>query len=160
MSGIEVSVPVPAGILDAVWRLMLPPTVSFGSPVQRAKTLEESWWHIPVNVARKWRVGPDEIFNVRAYAELLRGGSVSQTLRLYWGDAQFEKVSAHGHLEAGRVSLLPVVWRHEGSDPFAYITDQEFFSKDVKKHRIGPDRVKHKLRLFLETKGRTHSFAE
>jgi hypothetical protein len=131
----------------------MPPIVEFGSPVQRAKSNEkESFWHIPVTIyPRLWKkFGPATLYNCAFYLEEYDGDAPRERIRLYVGDWAFENPVEIGHLEEGKVLLIPVVWRsEEKGEGNAYIADSRFFVKNEFAYPVPPDRKIHRYRLSV-----------
>jgi hypothetical protein len=147
-----ISLSVPAGPLISLGRWILPPVINFGSPVQRSKNEQESFWHISVTIRPRLfkRIGPAVLFNCQFYLHEYEGNVCINKILLSVGDAAFVNPSLQGNLIAGEVTLVPIAWRSEvegGGN--GYIADTRFFEKKERAYPIPPDRKKHFYKLVM-----------
>jgi hypothetical protein len=141
--------------IPAQWLLkLMPPVIQFGSPVQRSKAENQGWWHVPVTVMPRWRIGPAILPNASAFLDLYEGETRTRRLNMKWGDAAFqvsEKFRDFVALERGRVFLVPVALRREAPDALqAYITDRGFFRGPETTTSLPPDRRKRRFKLGVQ----------
>jgi hypothetical protein len=148
----DTSVSLPAGWLLSIGLKFMPPIVSFGSPVQRSKSESESWWHVPISIRPKFKIGPNQIPGCRVYVQLFDGDRLRGEFKMHWGDTHFETPKEAVTLVAGETVLVPITWRTENNDDRnAYLTDAEYFTSGHPKRVCPPDRAKRKFKLVLKS---------
>lgn len=132
----------------------MPPIVEFGSPVQRAKTRGQSFWHVPIKIYPRVfkRVGPATLSHCRVYLDLYRGDDIANKIRLGFGDMYTDQPKKEETLQAGRPLLIPVVSRSEDSnDGRATIADLAFHNSEGTPNLVENDRKKNKFRLRVKS---------
>lgn len=142
-------VTLPLGPLAGLFRKMLPPTIEFGAAVQRARTSQESFLHIPVWVHPLLlrTIGPATLPFCRAHLDLYSGDTVVRTLPLCWSDMQNAEPPQHEIiLRRYQAFLLPIAWRSENEEGgVGYFADARFLRDE--KTRLNPITDKSRFRL-------------
>jgi hypothetical protein len=143
-----------AGVANWLRLNLMPPRIDFGSPVQRAKSELESFWHVPIKLHPRWWIGTSSLVNCRAYLDVYEGGHCKERIRLCWGDQTYKEREDYEHLRRGHVSLAPVAWRTElGEDRNGYFADARLVKSDQQErvHPISNTRVKYRFRLRIKS---------
>jgi hypothetical protein len=155
----SVSLSAPAGLLVSFVRWLLPPVVEFGSPSQRAKDANESFWHIPVTVHRKFGIGPGEIPRAQIFLDVYENGQATQTIRLAWGDAVFTNIGESSTLVIHEKLLVPIAQRSEtANDRLVGVASlKHLMHKTTSERLVAPDRKKFRFRLRLKAGKRNSS---
>ena len=102
---------MPLGMLAGLRRKLMPPIIKFGSPAQRAKVQRELFWHVPVTLHPRWRIGPAEVPLCNVLLDIYEDGRRRNSLQMSWGDMLFVDPQCLEHLRANHVSLVPHCWR-------------------------------------------------
>lgn len=140
------TVSVPAGVLMSLCQKILPPVVVFGSPVQREKNEANSYWHIPVQIKRRWKIGPSTLPRCQAFLDRYQGDSPVDKIRMAWGDKVFGNTVETVTLVVGEVLLVPIACRsEEGDDRRGYISSLSYILHDNIEKSLEPDRKKNKI---------------
>lgn len=150
---LDITVPIPLGPTVAFVVRLMPPHVEFGCPVQRAKTADESYWHIPVKIFPRIfkRIGFATLSPCRVYMDLYSGGAIKNKIQLGWGDMYFEDPRREEVLQKDRTLLIPIVWRSgRKEDTNAYIADLPLLRDGSSENAIPGDRQKHKFKLRVK----------
>ena len=123
----------------------------FGSPVQRSKNEAESFWHVPVTLRRRWKIGPGDLPGCIAYLDSYEKDSVAVRIRLCWNGAVFSKAGERGNLTIHETLLVPIAWRQEGDDLNGYITDTRHILKNESPYPVPSDRKKLRFKLRVKS---------
>lgn len=142
----EPSVALP---LMGLFRLLLPPVFVFGSPVQRSKNETCSYWHVPIGIRRRFKIGPGVFPRAGVFLDRYEGRTVVERIKLSWGDAVFSDTGDTATLMSDEGPILvPVAIRHEGDDRNGYLVDIRHVRGREKPYPIPP--IGKKLNLRLE----------
>jgi hypothetical protein len=154
----HLTVSAPTGLLMTVGRWLLPPRVVFGSPVQRGKDEAESFWHIPIKIARKWGVGPGTLSGCIVYLDACHLGVITEKVRLPWGDAVFQPMAQRTDLENGEAILVPIASRSEKeAERNVTITSLKFFVGTGAEIILSTARDKFRFRLRVKSGDKTYT---
>jgi hypothetical protein len=129
------------------------PKVIFGCPIQGEKDPKESWWLVPVTLKRRPLSGK-KLEDARVYARLFDPDNPGTgAIELLWRDIDRITTSTRSTLRVGDVRFIPVVWRREGADQGAYITDVEFVNSNKQKKMVAvtPRPGQVKIILFVKS---------
>ena len=149
----HLTVAVPTGLV--VWAAkMIPPYIGFGSPVQRAQDEAEAFWHVPISIDPGWwchRLGPATVGPCSVYADLEKGGVITNHIRLGFGDFYFGGCHGEAVMRRDHMLLVPIIWRSEKTeDRKAYIADMRFLEDQGDRHYpIGTTDKKVKFHLRI-----------
>jgi hypothetical protein len=135
-------------MLGWTYRKSLPPIVVFGSPVQRAKEEDESYWHIPVTLRRRGRIGPGKLAHCRVFLDEYQQGRVVHKIQMAWGDAVFKSTAEYATLTTDEVLLVPIAFRTEtGNDRSGYIASLKYTIHKDSERVLQNDRKKFRFKL-------------
>lgn len=131
-------------------RMILPPRLVFGSPVQRSKDEAISFWHIPIAIKSRLPFAPSSMANCKLYFDRIEDKMVVDRIRLLWGDAVFARLGEVANFSPHDILLAPIVMRKEGNDNRGYIVDRRHLEGRQQPYPIEPDRHKVIFRLRIK----------
>jgi hypothetical protein len=144
------TISIPAGVVTPLIRLVLPPRIEFGSASQRGKNEQESYWHIPIKIHRRFGIGPGQIPNCSVFLEVYENGIVVHKIRMAWGDAVFTQTAQTATLAVHEALLVPIVFRTEcGNDGKAHIASLKYILHGESEKVLEPERKKFRFKLRL-----------
>jgi hypothetical protein len=131
----------------------MPPVIRFHSPAQRSKDEAISFWHIPISIERRFKIGPGILPGCRVYLDRFEGGIVSNRILLQWGDACFGgQVGERATLTVHEILLVPICRRSENDESGeAYIADSRLLSNTESAYPLQPDRRKNRFKLRIKS---------